>query len=384
MDGRAGCWWLHLALGALAAFPGAPTLAEPPSAAGPVYPVAVRLALEPEARAAVLVHVKGGGFTSPVNPDARVPVGAQARDAYLVLADRLFQPPGDVASDAALVVEEVRPTLTPDALGWRASVVHEVTLRAPGGEPLGRWSAKGEARVEGIGPGALPLAFARAARAAATQVEYELEQPPGVSAFLASRGVVVGRARPAPPAHLPVATTAPLLARTFDPHGPPRPAPIWFLDAGTGLSAAAGAQTGLAARAGVASGVLFAQAGLQWQTTLDPDPALRSDIDAWLLGIDAGVVLRPLRALEVRAGAGVSRLSASAVGGGASRTVPTFLLSALYAGPPSASTRGLRLGVEARKVVGGTLDFPSTGSGTEAVAVADLVLLLLVGWEAGW
>lgn len=384
MDGRAGLRWLHLALGAAAALSGSPALAEPPAAVGPTYPVAVRLVLDPAARAAEYLHVKGGGFSSPANPSAHVPVGTQARDAYLVLADRLFQPVGGGTGDAELVVERVRPGLSADAIGWRASVVHEVTLRTPGGERLGHWTATGEARIEGLGPGALPLAFARAAKAAAAQVEYELERPPGVSAFLASRGVTLGRATPTAPVPLPTTATSTLLVRTFDAPGPPRPSPIYFLDAGPGVSSAGGGQIGVAAHAGASSRLLFAQAGVLWQTTLDPNPSLRSSVDSWLLSADVGVVLRPLRAIEVRAGAGVGRLSASASSGGASRTVPTFLLSALYASPPSARFRGLRLSLEARKVVGGTLDFPLANAQTLAVQVADLSLALLIGWESAW
>lgn len=361
-----------------------PSFAETPSAGtaadhtAPVYPLTVRIQLGAPVRSVTFQHLRGSGLSAPANPDAWIPLGEQAFVAYALLGHRLFRQVQGGAADAELEVLAIDPGLRLDALGWRAEVTHQVVLRDAAGVELGRWTVSGEARVEGPGPGALPLAFSRAAKAAAARLEHGFEVPPGVAAWLLGSGVAPGRAvLAAPPPPIPV---APLV--TEQP-GAPRGGLVATLDAALGLStgAAPGWEPGL--RGGLSTPTYFVQVGLTSLAGTTPAPRGAS-YSGLLVGLDAGALIRLARALELRAGAGVGRVSASQAGASGARACTAFLVGAQYTTAASAGGGRLRLGLEFRQVIGGSVTLSAPSRPPASLQAVDRFVGLLVGYELPW
>lgn len=363
-------------------FPGVPRADPAANDAAPVaYPVDVQVRLSPAARAAVLVHRKSDGFLGPANPDADVPVGQQALAAYLVLGHRLFAPGPGQSAGATLLVERVDATLALDPLGWRAVVRHEVALHLAGGEELGRWTTTGEERIGGLGPGALRVALSRAATTAAARLESAFEQPPGVRTWLAERGAPPGTRRLAapPPAFVPA-------ARVLDQPGPPRSAWVRYLEAEAGVTSAAVGMFGAGARGGVATGWLFLQAGLHVERRRAPPSSYRpQSLELYQVFVDAGPVLRLGGAVELRSGPGLAWREASLGAASTSFFSPHFLAAVQYTSRGNDAGRRLRVGLEIRKTLGGSVSFERTATnGATDLQVADLFVGILVGYELPW
>lgn len=364
--------------------------AEPSTPAGeggapPRYPLALKVTRGAEARAATFDHRRGGSFDVTPFPETRVPVGDQALAAYVRLLAERFTPGAGGAVDGALEVESVSASLSQDAGGWRAAVRHRLVLRSAAGEELGRWEVRGQARVLAASRGALAVAFSRAATVAAARFEHEFEDPPAVVAWLQGRGVVPGAHRPAgPPAALPEEPFFPVAP------GAGRATRVTYLDLALVLSGAERLFAGGGLRLGVANPHLFVQGHLQvagWErsrkdtgTPSIPVPAY-AQVDQWQAGLEGGLVVRPTGHLELRAGVGGTWLSARISSGGTDqRVAPTFL--AAVQGTTGIGYAGrVRLALELRKTMGGTLTFRAGTSQATAVTVADLEAALLIGYE---
>lgn len=259
------------------------------------FPATVRLA-EGSASARYVHDAVTGG---PQNPSVTVPLGDQARYAYVVAASRMFRPAAAGDAPLRLEVSVGRATIVRRDWAWRTSVAHQVAVIAPDGLEVGRFAVTGEDHIVGLDQRAVPAAFARAAAQAAASFEAAFDAAPEVKAWLERTGQRP-RVRPAAPAPAPA---------------PPRPSWTVYFDGG--LGAAQG--PGIAARAGLAGRWLFAQVGAdRWSTSLgvdppsDPEPQPAS-VDTWLVGAEAGLVHRFSDRFEARVGAGAHWLSVTFV-----------------------------------------------------------------------
>lgn len=368
--------WLLLA-GAPAAAEPPMTPAEPPAAAatGPVtglalyaFPASVQV-LNPEAG---FTHDPRAG--GPPNPTTTVDVAAQAQAAYSSLAARMFAPgPGE--GGVRLEVTVLGSSLPRHQGAWLATVRHQLVVRAGDGAEVDRFSVRGEAAVVGLEAQALSGAMARAARSAAASFEAQFDTSPLVTRWLAARGFA-RRVLPVPAA---------------PPPPPRRPAWVGSLDGGVGYAGGLGA--GL--RAGVSGPWFYAQlTGDLLLSTFEPGaPGGEAKLTTTLVGVEAGLAYRLGDRVELRLGAGVAHLDATAEvietegvnGPQASVSIPkstwcgSLSGAALYVTPPFGDwhLRG-RIGLEARLLSGAELQFDAF---QQAVTPASGSLFLLVGLE---
>jgi len=332
--------------------------------------VAVAVQVPAEAVSRRYHHSAGG--QSPPQPSAVVRVGLQARDAYRALAARLFLPaaPGEPAAELVAEVGEVGTELGQE--GWAAFVHHHVVLQQPAGGRLASWHLRGEAPVEGLGPAAIPSAFARAAEAAARELEGRLAESEEVAAWLRGLGVEGHLARPRavrPPA---------------EPALRPREGWVAFGDAGLGYlpnvlvqvgTAEAGpmrgTEVGFAARVGVGGPHALAQVTMARWSPL-PD-----DVSASLVGLELAAVLR-LEGLELLLGGGVHRFEAQGAASGSATLLGALAgLRLVHAGRgwPVA----LRITLEVRKLESSAVPL---GLGKfRSLALADAAVSLTLGAE---
>jgi len=325
----------------------------------PQYPFAVEVMLSGRALRARLDH-SAGGFNSPPNPGTTVSVGEQARDAFAAAGRRMFRPDG--RPSAKLVVESVAAEFDFDADGWHVVVAHALVLRTPEGDELGRWTPKVREGIVGLGPRAIPVAFARAAQQSASRFESAFEEPPGVAAWLRERGVEPGSlTRPAAPAD----PQRPALTRP--PAGPPRRYGL-YVDAGGGLDIAPrisdggshlSADPALTVRAGFSAPWGF----FQFARSVSRVEGLRAGVSIERTGVEAGPVLRLRPDIELAAGAGPHHV---AVGRARSSVVSVF--GAVRLATALASGRAhLRGGVEVRRDLGSSRHV-QMGGGSQEVA----------------
>ena len=329
-------------------------LPAPAFAAVTRYPASLRVELSKAASTADYVHQGPGVLNGPPCEASVSFVGKQARDAYLGIAKRLFQPEGAGAA-LQLTIEAVQPAVELHSDGWHAVVSHRLTLRDPDGDSMGSWIVEGSDRVEGAGERAVPDAFAAAAELAARRFEARLEEPPEVTAFLQRNGVAAGvvprrsaGSEPPPPPPPPEV-------------GPPRPPAVVYLDLGGGFDAYTmsssyrGDQNGLApgldARLGVATKWAFLQAGFsRWDSREQSSGHTLTSF-----GIDGGLLVRFSRMFEVGLGLGVQSIIDDAtdyalgpqpISASSQQWVPNVMV-AMRVTPPVGAAR-LRFSFEAR------------------------------------
>jgi hypothetical protein len=339
----------------------------PAAAAKPDYPFAVALRSSGDALGARFKHLGSGWMSAPPNPPATVPVGEQARDAYAAAVQRMFQAGAPEAAE--LEISSVQADMDWDADGWHASVEHALVLRAASGEELGRWNPKGRELIVGLGEGAIPLAFARAAEKAALRFQLSFEEPSGVARWLQDRGVE----------RRSFVSASSFIDRPALIPKPPRGKYVAYLDVGVGfvpylasnnhLQAVAGSPTpdftssssknseaAVAARAGFSGPWVFGQIAVaRWNSGMENDS---THVTATSLGLDAGPLLR-IGDFEILAGPGAQWITAetTASPASASRVVPSAFGALRWVTGIAAGGARLRVGVEARKLFGATLRF---------------------------
>jgi hypothetical protein len=363
--------------------------------------VAVRLRVAPAVLRTQITHPDPHAPFGPPNPSCTAPVGEQARDAWVAAIGRSFaHAPEGSPADLELELAAVSRELEWDADGWLGVVEHSLVLRDGAGAELGRWKTRGEGRVAGIGPRAIPRAFEQAAKVAAAGLERGLAGAERAAAWLQARGVVLPATALAPPPRRdPPALTRP-------PEGPPRADWVAFADLGgvaiTGFvndeperSSSEGYVGAFQVLAGLSSPFASARfAFARWGGSFDPDDSVRSDrATARVLsfGLEAGPTLRLRPDLELHGGIGARLLSATAessrgqtydppssITSHASRIVPVAYGAITYAGmAPGAGVR-IRVGLEARRFMGASLRFEELG---REIQVAEYSLGLLFGVE---
>ncbi len=336
---------LLLAAALALAGPGPP----PEAAAGappPAYSFAVRLTLSDAARRATYTHYGSGTFNAPPVPGATARIGAQAAEAYAEVLGRMFQPASGGAGDLELAVEMAGADVEWRIDGWRAVVSHALVLREVSGAAVGRWSVRGDAPIGGLGAGAIPAAFAVAARSAAARFRLAFAELPEVARWLEGRGLQVVPPPPPPPE---------LVDRGPPPAGP-RPPRVAFVDLGLAWDHR-GRVPGVVAgiRGGVSNGWGLVQLGLgRWDapapTSLaNPEGTVRTQA----LGLDLGALLRPWQTVEVVGGVGaVVVLSGGA--GSSEDLLPTFFVSVRSSQLFAAAGVRFRFAVEGRQYGAGS------------------------------
>jgi hypothetical protein len=312
------------------------------------YPINLRVKIAPQVSAVRYDHGGWGAISGPATEPSVTFAGKQAREAYELLAARLFQK--DAAVPLHLEIESVRASVVLESDGWHTVVQHGLAVRDDAGAVLGRWSVEGRDRVQGHGEGALPAAFGRAAELAARRFESRFEEPGEVIAFLERAGVTpgavarrdAGAERPLPP------PTPPL--------GPPRAPLVAYLDAGMGVNplstsgqypsgngSSSSLAPGVEARLGLAGKWAFAQLDTSWWSSSDGN----LDRAFTALGIEAGPLIRFASYLEVGLGGGLqitaSKVTSYAYGSEpvwvrSAQTVPTVLAFLRFV-PPIRSFR---------------------------------------------
>lgn len=381
-----------------AALAAAPGHAHAQPAAAPRFPVAVRLVLSPDTLGAHHVH-RASRPIAPPNPSTKVPVGAQAREAFAAAAARLFDA-GAGDARAEVVVTLASSAVELDREGWFAAVEHEVALRdvaAPAPAEIARWRVRGEGRILGPGETAVHAAFRRAAEYAARTFAAEAEAEPAVREWLAGRGLAP---RPgagpttAPPR---LAPTPPVVVRA-------RSRELLFVDlGGSAVAAEGGALNGaFSLRAGWSGRLVLVQLALDhWPATFVANPPQAwgsgdGSADAYALGVDVGVQRRLGSRFELQAGAGAGVLRATASaryvplsapdtwsqssGTGSALAASVFAGARLNAVLPRTAIR-YRVGVEARRHFGASLDLPDMG---RALQLAELSAGVFLGVELPW
>jgi hypothetical protein len=369
---RRGAWVVVAAAALLFAPAGR---AEAPAEPVARYQVSARPVILPEVLATHFEHLGPIELALPGSPPTVVPLGEQARYAYVKAVHALFQPATPAGADLEVIVTSVAAKVRVDVEGRRIGVEHEMLVRTLAGEELARWTVVGEARLEGNAPGAVTLAFTRAATAAADHFGFSFEEQPGVAAWLAARGLPpLGSHRPPPP-------ELPLM--------PGRAASIAFADFGFGMVQASGrVPPGASLRAGVAGRALHLQLSAQ-RWTFDGRWSGVSEVEATTVGLDASLVARLGAGVAVRGGGSVMALLGRStyrsetgfdVRGSASRVVTALVAGGEYTFGADRRGSRARIGLEARWLATDELRF-----GPSAVAhVGGTSLLVLLGWEAPW
>ncbi len=383
--------------GGLAAEPAPPAAAAPPEVAQPppapeaTPPATAAPATQVPGRTytfPAMVQLVGGeslvehdARTGPANPSATIDVAPSARHAYAITAARMFAPSTEGAAALTLRLTIARAALVRGGGAWTAEVVHDLAVVEPGGAEVARFRLEAGAPVVGLGARAIPAAFTQASREAAEAFEARFDGSPEVGAWLSARGHV-RRVKMAPPAR---------------PPAPPRPGWIASGDFATGTTGgglASSLRAGVGWRWGYAQ-VLGGYQSRRFQVDLPADMSGTSaSFRAWTIGVEAGPLLRLTDWLELRLGAGLLWLSATAekqvvidgappdayelvipktaacatVGGSVSWISPPFTAHAI---------RG-RLGLDVKAVLGAGLAFDAFGRTLEA---GGLTALLVMGVE---
>jgi hypothetical protein len=354
------------------------------------YPLTLRVELSPRSRAVTYDNLTPGGVSGPPTPAGSVAVGDLVARAWAEMARRAFAgraPEPDLRVEVEIAGADADLTRG----GWSARLEQRLTVRDAAGAELARWSIRREAPIVGLGEGAVPRAFARAAAEATDGFERELPELPGAAAFLATRGVAP-RQPPEPPPPPPA------------PADPPRARVAAFVDAGAltylaedqpAWSTQAPVVVGFAARAGVSGGPVFAALSFQSsQEQIHPavsvtQPDAESFVASRILGLDLGAAWRPRGRHELDLGIGLGRLSATAHVLGvelpSTSFLPSVFASYVYAAPWGAKRR-VRAAVEVRKPLGSAPSFEeldSPGWPPVTAPVTNVSFRLLVGLELG-
>ncbi len=266
------------------------------------YPFDLRVGIAARAEAARYDLEFWGAISAPPGEPSTTFVGKQALDAYRAIAARLFQAGAPVA--LRLEIQSVRGRVDLESDGWHAIVEHDLVARNESGGVLGRWSVEGRGRVQGLGQGAIPAAFARAADLAAQRFESQFETPAELVSWMQRSGVSPGAIARRP------ASEEPPLPPPPPPSGPPRAPLIVYADAGVGLSPistrtqsgpSSSVAPGLDARLGLSGRWAFAQLGFSWWNSRDSE----LEHGSTSIGLDAGPLFRFDHVLEVGLGAGL-------------------------------------------------------------------------------
>lgn len=364
-------WLLGGCALAAVAFSGAVRADGPAAPPAPVsYPFDVQLRLSPQAARRVFVYAGGLGPFLPPDPGTEIPVGDQARRAYEVVVRRSFRISEPVA---AIELEKVAADLDFDDEGWHAVVEHQLVMRSPAGGEIARWTTRGREPIAGHGPRAMPAAFDGAARRAAEQFETGFETPAGVVSWLRERGV---EARPPPVALAPPPPAAPAVpARGLAMHvdlglG------LYLFGGGSGIDGGSLTQQALAARIGVSipwgfAQVTYARAGLDTSDGLRTPGGEYADA-LKTYGVEVGPVWQ-LRYVDLVAGLGLHLATA---GGSEAKGAS---LSAGIRSVRTVSREGtcIRIGFEARREIGETLEVQTSTTERRTLAPASSLWLLL-------
>ncbi len=149
------------------------------------YPITVRITVSAGANAR---YTRAPSSTSawPPEPSGSADLVAQAQAAYAAMGGRVFRAVGFDAFDLELGVTISGADIDVRSSGSTATVEHRVVARTPAGEVVGEWQVRGD---ETFVAGSMEAAFARAARAAADELELGLEQAPALAAWLRARNV---------------------------------------------------------------------------------------------------------------------------------------------------------------------------------------------------
>ncbi len=301
-----------------------------------------------------MIHDHAGWGNGPPGESSVTFVGKQAREAYEAVAVRLFQKQASHA--LVLQIESVRASVELKSDGWHAIVEHELVIRDEAGGELGRWTVEGRGRIEGLGEGAVPGAFARAAALAARRFESRFETPPEVVQWLSRNGIAAGTV-----ARREAAEEPPLQPPPAPRSLPRAPRFVGYLEAGPSanpLSAslrsgtpAAEVVPGLDARLGFAGGWAFAQIGFsRWGSRNGNEEHSFASI-----GLEAGPQVRIGGNVDLAVGAGVSAsmgqfteysLGPQPVWVRSWRAVPNVVAAIRFALPFASSH--VRLSLEAR------------------------------------
>jgi hypothetical protein len=263
------------------------------------YPVKLAIEASPEAANARYVHEAAGVYSAPPAAPSLTPAGAQALEAYSAIAARLFD--RNSAVSLVLRIDSIETSVVPELDGWHAVVVHHLSMAVPAVQ----WTATGRGRIDGLGEGAVPEGFARAAQMAAQNFEAHFEDSPKMRGWLSAQGIEPGSiARRGPGVEL--SAPSQVRARTS-----PRAALVAYLDAGPGLDlfttgASDGASSsevvpGLDLRAGIAAEYVFAQLGFAWRSQSDS----RASHEYVGFGLDLGPCIGIGSMVELALGAGL-------------------------------------------------------------------------------
>ncbi len=370
--------------------------------AGPAYDVAVEVRLSPGALQRDHQHVPG--LSSPPQPSASTPVGRQADGAYRAVVERLFRKAAPGERAAHLQVDLVRADTGFDDDGWFAFVEHSLILVASDGTEVARWVVRGEAAIEGVGQGAVPRAFDRAAMEAARKFDEGLEGDPGVARWLGGLGaqVQVVVRQPPKPRRLAVAPPAP---------GPPRSAYTVYVDGGLAFTSMdltwsrlsgsprpwlekveLGSSPGTvgAVRLGLSAPWAIVQFG--YSAWLHSAEARGYSASVTTVGVDLGLCFRR-GDFWVTAGAGWHAVTGEVRSPGSSgyppqasatRELPSAFAAVGHSFPVNAKGLRLRVGVEVRSPFNATLRVPlveiSSSSDSMVVRLATSVSVF-VGLE---
>src|SRR5436190_3628765 len=297
-------FWSNACL--IIAFSGAPVWADP---AATRYPIELRIKIQPSAESVRYEHEGRGGLSGPPSEQSTTFVGKQAVEAYRAVAVRLFQQGAAIALQ--LEIETVRPRVDLQSDGWHTIVEHGLVARDPQGAVLGRWTVEGRGRVTGLGEGAVPNAFARAAELAAQRFESQLESPPEMISWLQRAGITPGTIARRPPG------VEPPLPPPAPEAGPPRARAVVYGELGLGFTTvsmqtqsgpAEGITPGFDARLGLSGRWAFVQAGFSYWSSRENE--LEHRVASF--GLDAGPLLRLGRSVEMALGLGVQGTSTKA------------------------------------------------------------------------
>ncbi|MCM2332736.1 MAG: hypothetical protein NDI82_02175 [Anaeromyxobacteraceae bacterium] len=349
---------------------------QPPQAPGQTYafPAMVQL-VDGTAR------VEHDARTGPANPSATIDVASPARHAYAITAARMFAPSTEGATALVLRLTIARAEVVRRGGAWIAAVAHDLAVVEPGGAEVARFRLEAGAPVVGLGAGAIPAAFGKASRQAAEAFEARFDASPEVGAWLSARGHV-RRVKAAPP-----------------PRPPDRPRPDWVAsgDLATGTTGggmASSLRAGVGWRWGYAQ-VVGGYQSRRFQVNLPGDiTGTSATFRAWTIGLEAGPLLRLEDWLELRLGAGLLWVSATAekmvVLDGAPPTSYDLVIpktkacatagaSVSWISPPFTSHElRARVGLDVKAVLGSELAFDAFGRTLDA---GGLTAMLVLGVE---